>query len=263
MKASLVGEEVVNPGESTQVEVSVSTAGRSGTLSKTIMVETDHPDHARIPLKLTANVVVELDFATTHMRLQDLKVGDKKEQIIAFTARNPGAVKFGEPQIDGEGVAAKLVKTGTGADAGWQMKVVFKPVKSGPFSGTIQVKLLEPEQKDLRLYFSGMARGDIDVTPQRITIRRKTDDEKPETIVTLSSQKSFKVKSASDGQGYMDISVKTLEPGKKYELVITLTDKAAEKPRFGTNIRVQTSLASQAEFDIPVYVMTRPTPKGP
>ena len=158
MSASLVGEKAMQPGEQRQVEVSIATAGRSGTIAKAVVVQTDHPDYAKVSLKVTVEVVVDLDFATPHVMFQNIAVGDRNEQEIQFVAADPGSVKFGDVSASGEGVKAKMSRTGTGASTAWVLRVVLSPKTAGPVSGNIQVALLEPEKKDLQILYSGVVK---------------------------------------------------------------------------------------------------------
>ncbi len=258
MSASLVGEQLVKPGDTRQVEVSIATTGRSGPVEKAALVQTDHPDNAQVSLKIKANVVVDLDFATSHVMFTDVKVGDVKKQKIELVAADPAAVKFGEVKAAGEGIQAKVVKTGTGPSTAWALEVVFSPKTPGPASGTIQVALVAPEEKSLQIFYSGQVKGDISIEPLQVVIRKTKTGEAEGAMVQLTCEKSFTIKSAADAEGLIDVKVETVTPGKHYTIVLGLAQKAAGQDRFGVSVQVKTSLASQPQIDIPVYVMTTP-----
>ena len=162
MHASLVGEKAVQPGEKRQVEVDIGTAGRTGVIAKAATVKTDHPDFAMVPLKVTVEVTVDLDFAAPVVFFQDAVAGKPSEQTVEFVAEDPGSVKFGGVEVTGGdakdtggGVKAKMVKTGAGAAARWSLVVTTSPKASGPIGGNIRVELLEPEEKTLQVNYSG------------------------------------------------------------------------------------------------------------
>ena len=64
----MVSNADVPPGGEGKIEVKVSTKGRSGKLTKSITVETDDPVQPIMKLKVSANVIVDLDFERPYMR---------------------------------------------------------------------------------------------------------------------------------------------------------------------------------------------------
>jgi hypothetical protein len=55
--AVVVGENELKPGESTEIEVSFDSKGRTGKQNKTITVSTNDPDNSIIKLTFTGNVI--------------------------------------------------------------------------------------------------------------------------------------------------------------------------------------------------------------
>lgn len=55
--AVVVGEYELKPGESTEIEVSFDSKGRTGKQNKTITVSTNDPDNSIIKLAITGNVI--------------------------------------------------------------------------------------------------------------------------------------------------------------------------------------------------------------
>jgi hypothetical protein len=94
-------------------------------------------------------------------------------------------------------------------------------------------------------------------------LRRKGLDDEPTQTVKLTSSKPFAVKGAKDAAGLLDVRVTTTGEATEHVLEVALSEKGAAKKRFGGSITVTTTLPSQPELVIPVYVMTVVKKPGP
>jgi hypothetical protein len=242
-----------------------ATASRSGKFSKSATVETDDPENARIILTITANVLVELDFEVNQIRLKDIEVGKEQIQTIAFVAKEPSKVKFGEVKSSNEEARVKMVK---GADGAWSLEVKFTPTKVGHATAKIEVTLTEPEPKTLVVFLTSTVRGDIRAMPDRIILQTGLEGVELKRSVRLQADEiTFKVKKMVEKEGYLDLEMEETQPGKSYLIHVKLSEKGAKTERFVTNIVITTSSKKQPVIEIPVHVKPKPTqgpgPKNP
>jgi len=254
MKASLVGEETVKPGAETKVEIRIATASWSGRISKSATVETDDPANPKLQLTLSATVVVNLDFENLQLRFQDAQVGERRVERVRFVAEKPDAVKFGKVTCTGPGIQARMVQETEQGQTVWYLEVELRPSMAGHVGGTVEVELLEPEPKTLKIYATASVIGDVRVTPQVMVLHET--GEGAETNVRLEAVKDpFTIKSAKDPAGLLSVEIEALAKGRTYVLHVRLTKAGKAKGTFESAIVIKTSSAKQPEIKVPVHVL--------
>lgn len=260
----MLGKEDIPPGGEGQVEVKISTTGRSGKISRAATVETDDPKNARVTLTVSANVLVDLDFERTHLRFTKMKLGDENVQVMGILAKNPGAVVFGEVTSTLEGLEAKLIKGEKEGAAAWSLELRYRANTVGKNMGRVELKVLKPEDKVLSLNVSAQVEGDIKAVPGVLSLRKPADASMKTsgTVKLKADEGTFTIKKIEEAMGYLKIKREVVTPGKEYRLIVELAKKSDVGDRFSTNIFISTDSPQQPNIQVPVHYFSGKIPAG-
>jgi len=246
----------------------VSTAGRSGALSKSITVESDSAESPRLTLTVKMQVTMALGLEPASLRLPDLKVGEEVRRVVRVAGKEIEGVTFQTPTSDVPGLTASFSKSAEGG----QLELVVKPTVVGPVRGTVRLPTSHPKHATLTLTVYGQAKGDVSATPEHVVFAPADGPDRVIPVMIASELRDVKVKAASDSQGLVDVTVVPAPKGARLDVRLSEKGRAEGAPR-SSQIRVTLDAEDQPFLDIPVFTgrtgaplnrrtMPRPAPKG-
>lgn len=227
--AALASAADIPPGGEGAIKATFNTRGRSGTVTKTITVETSDPDNRRVRLRLKANVLVEAGFDPRGVNLGRIDLGQEVSKTASFVSRNPAKVKLTGVEVvsENEGLTAKLVKT----DGQQGVLVTFKGTEVGTIRGRIRGQTTSEKSPTIDLIVRGIVLGNWALRPRTISFSQPEEGEDPprrRLKIQSRGEHNFRVLKAVDQAGAVTTKLSKTDAG--YELELTL-NKVPEKRR--------------------------------
>jgi len=218
------------------------------------VVESDDSKNPRMKLKMTGNVIVDMDFATTHMRFARIKVGEKSTKSVDLLLKDPKSVKFGKPTCDVEGTTAKVVsKKDSKGNLAYALEVDFVAKKAGRMRGNLTLPIVGKDKK-LNLTISAKVDGDISLSPERLSLWKNMPETMAKEVVIKSNKKKFKILKVEDSSGRMNTELVTVSKGSHYAVKVSLSDKGAKETKsFSAKVKVTTDSKEQSEIEFNVF----------
>ncbi len=122
--AVVPAKKVLDPGESSVLEVQYHAARYAGPIRKVVTVQSDDPENPKISLEITATVVTDLEYSPPSLRFQNVVLGKPLEQTIFFKPKNPDTFKISDIFSDPNYLTCKLNKL---EDGRLRLDVVLNP----------------------------------------------------------------------------------------------------------------------------------------
>ena len=220
-----------------------------------MVVESDDKTNPRLKLYIKGEVLVDLDFAKSSVYFRRAKIGVTSTKSVDILLKDPKSIKFGKPEINCDGLQAKVVKKkGNNKDKlAYALELKYTPQKAGRQHGNLVLPLLNKDKK-LHLNISAKVEGDIVLRPERLSLWKNMPDTVVNEVVVKSDTARFHVLKAFDSSGRMDPEVITVQKGKHYVVKVKLTDKGKKETRsFTSKIRITTDFKKQPELEFNVF----------
>jgi hypothetical protein len=249
-----IPESSVEPGESSELEVTMETEGLIGNVMDSIPVYTNDPEQREIFLKIRATVqpiiiayppifsvgqVAKEDSASGSVPLMGVLADEDRLSDLIVEPSSPSVRAW---------VAKKQLEDGIRPVLEF---VLLPDLKPGDIQEYVTITSKDPpSQAYLRLF--GRKNGDISITPDKFVIMLNEDGEIEDYSVTLESRRKFHITGAEDSNDLLAITTRTIVPDSKYEVVARLKELVAANA-MGV-VRVHTDLEEEALIEIPFLV---------
>lgn len=191
------------------------------------------------------------------------KVGrDEGTTKSAFMlVKDPANTKIDEITTSSEFITARLLDYTDRKGQYDRLKIEVKTMPGlplGRISETVTVKTNLEDKPTAVLRLTGSVIGDVEVTPEWMTfVITDVSLSRPATLVkkifitSHIEDASLEIKDIRDDQGHLDLSIRPLNEGKKYELTARLkTDTIPERGNVSGNVVLTTNFPSQKEVAI-------------
>jgi len=171
----------------------------------------------------------------------------------------------GKPAATAPKPQAGTVASGSKA---YEMTVtVASDLPAGRTSAVLTLRTTHPKAPDLTVRLYANARGDIEVQPERVTLRLGASAPEMAKVQHIALRRStptgpqFKVLSATGSVPGLEATVKTVTEGQDYDIEVTYTGPPPTQP-MTERITIVTDNAKQPSIDVTVYAMTEPAASG-
>lgn len=222
----------VEPGKTGKISATLSTAGFSGPIQKTISVTTNDPLLPSFQLALKADVRSILNVTPSENQQFGLVYkGQTLEKVFTVTADDgtPFVIKSVEsqdPALTYDLAPAKDQKSAT-------FKVVLPADHPlGPITGRFTLATTHPKVPSLSLNVFGTVRDPLTIQPKEVVfsglngswMAEHPDDPALSKTVTLADDQApeLEVKSATSTLANLEVKVTEIEPKKRYTVALRL-----------------------------------------
>ena len=225
--STVVGREVLEPGEGTELEVVLDTAGYQGPMKKFIELVTDDPAGPSRTLAVEADVLAEVIPATREVAFRDLVSGDRRRRSVKLTSGT------GEPiaVVDAELSEAPWLGVATrsaGKDVFVDLELLARNLPPGRESGTdtIALRVANPNPSVVNLRVLWEKRAPVIAEPARVALAEPAGRDLPFTVVLRSR----------DGKPFRILAARSTHP------LIQLPDLPPAAPRQKLRFRVASTM---------------------
>ena len=255
-------DEVIPPGSEGKVSVKVNTAGRQGSFTRSVKLETNDPAKSQITLSVKMNIKKEITIRPSDKFSWDAKIDDVVSK------------KFFVSSIDGDFLISKVESINPdftiqyeklSADrceekSCYEINITFSPKKAvSRYSAVITISSNSKKQPKTPLRIYGKVNGSIQYEPESITllISLKNPNKPSANVLISRAQGGLKILDIAADNPAVKTSLNPIEEGKKYILTVSLDiDELKEiKPQGSRGkITIKTGEDKQQKIIIPYTI---------
>lgn len=256
-----VSSKEIQPGEESRIHLVLETAGMSGTVMRSVDIETDDPLQDRFTLTMKGEVNLDTGFEKVGVGIAKARLGETYVRTNPIKVKNPEKVRFAEPvvTIDGGGLSARVVERKTKeGEISHLLELIFKPQKVGEVVGRITLDILEPQKDQIVTVLRADVLGPIIARPSKILLWTGQTKGKGDSVVLKSKLGSFRLTGIKEESGRISAKQSSIHEGKEYRISIQLSDKGLKSDvGFFTTLVVSTDRPDQPTIEIPVRYQLR------
>jgi hypothetical protein len=145
--ATLIDKKEIPPYDSAKLDITFDSQSWLGKVTKQVYITSNDTSNPKITLQLTANIIQILKLNPAFFGFDNTKVDS--EYVRTVTITNPSqekTVNITSVNTKLEHVKVTLLKNSLMPGEQTQMEVLFKPVKTGSWQGTVEVTTDHPLQ---------------------------------------------------------------------------------------------------------------------
>ena len=139
--ATLMTEKKLAPNDSGKLSISFNTAGANGHASKEVYISSNDPAAPKVTIRFSANVLNVLNASPTMLSFDMAKVDTAYTKVITLanpSTKDPVKILSVTPKFENQ-LEVTLMKNQLMPGEQTSLQAVFKAVKSGTLSGTVEI----------------------------------------------------------------------------------------------------------------------------
>lgn len=155
-----VAKNILEPGETTDIGISVTASTSTGHIQKNITIITDGPETPSVAVTLKANILRDVTVFPSWVQVLNGKIGDASTSTVKVTNSGTAPLTLQAPttananaDISFDLSSELTLKPGESRD----IAVTVKPTEAGNLHGAITIKTSSMEQPEIRLELAGNA----------------------------------------------------------------------------------------------------------
>lgn len=249
-----LSEMELEPGDETDLKVTLKSGMMEGTVTKGIMVASNDPDEPLTTIQITANIVPRLIVHPRMIRIKDIH---KSEGATAWLTVRP-AEHVEITSIEAKSTSQHILPTIEPADdesGKYTVKVTIASAGiTGGVGGAIEFFINGETEPAFRVQVGATVVKDIDVSPTQLVFTASRGDESAIGAIILEKAAggTFEVLDVDSNVPALVMEVSTLEKGNSYAVIARLAPNA-ETARVRGRITIHTDDPDQAEIVVPVF----------
>ncbi len=256
--ASNLSSNRVEPGESGEIRATFNTRGYRGKKSQPIYVTSNDPGQPTVQLRLETTIRTAAAFEPANVQFGKVVLGQGavREAAIVFDG-DPFPVQ--EVSAQPEFFSARILDPEEGGKR-VRIEVTLSPeAPVGRHMGTLAARLDHPHLKNLSGRLMAVVEGLITWTPRMLFFGRQDQTDVVVKTISVSNQapEPIEIRGVSSSIPQFTAEVKTLDPGKEFEVSIRLSPET-EPGRYNGEVRIETSRPDQPLITIPIRANTNP-----
>lgn len=256
-------------GEGT-LSVEFDSTGRSGMWHGSIAVYTNDPATPVTNLRLKAEVVPEVKLSTTYVYFGEVFRGDAQSREVVLENLRYEKLTLDKYNVEGEHFSCELAENGGEKPGGrYVFRVSIDPgAPYGYVEGNLFVHTSFARAPFFRIFLIARVKGYVDPSKPRvdfgILVRGPSLSGRQEKLEVASLRETIEIHSAETDLDFLRVEYRTLEPGRKFEVLLTIPDgdapgRGAEKfpARVQGTLRIATSSVERPVIEVPVQMIVK------
>lgn len=281
--AVLLSTTALDPGDSGRVEVTFDTGDRRGRQAKTVTILSNDPERPQLHLRVMAMVEVVFDFETASLYMGKIREGQSATRSCFLLVRDLDSTEITGITTSSPLVIVRRVPFDPSAPVGdprarkdhldnpdrVRMEVTVRPgLPRGRFSESVTVRSNLENRPEAVLTVTGVITGDVEVTPGWLSYvvgggSRRAPIAKRILVTNNRRDVPVTLEELQDTGGMLDLEVKTLIEGVRYEITATLREGVlAGRASAGGSIVIPLDGVEQDSLSVRYRVVSPGTPDG-
>ena len=269
-------DKVIHPGGVGKVTASIHTTNFKGDVTKSVTVTTNDPDNKSFVLQLKAKILVPIDVQPNEMISFDGKAGQIQPASVTVVANGgePFDIVTAEtndthykvtvapnivPEVGKPTPKPVKAKTGTLGSGMSSYTVTVTPAADLPIGrGNAQVtlKTSHPKAAEVLIRISSYVRGEVDVLPERVTLRLGSTQPEAAKVQHVAIRKRegspLKILGVESSNPAIKTTLKTVTAGQEYDLEVRY-DGPPPAAVINADVTIKTDDPRQSAIKVTVY----------
>lgn len=245
-----------------------STGSKKGQQKKTITITSNDPVNKISKVYVSAFIEVDFDFEMHGFNFGKVRVDEPVVRSVYMLVKDPSTTKITDlesssPYLTAKEVGVKPMEQG---EAKVEIELTLLPgYPPGKILETLKARSNLPDNKEVTLRLSGTVEGDINITPEVLrfdadpVLAAKSSPYQKVQITNLSPEKSLNILALNDPDGHINLELKTLQGGQRYEVDASLIDSSiTEQSFYRGSIYIETDNPEQDTLVVDYTIYNRP-----
>jgi len=257
----LVTAKEIPPGGVGEIKATFRSKGYNGEVKKSITVETNDPDNARVRLSLSGEVIAEVTVTPRYINFRNVnKDSPPKPFHLEIKVREGKGLKIEEVSADNPYLVLKEEKK-TKDGAVYSVSLAEK-VPIGRLTGKILIRTNSKKSPKTQVPFYAFVEGRVKVSPQIVSFGVIRPGEPSSRDITLraTGDEPFSVDQVTATTDAITSQILPEEGGKTYRIRVTYNPGARTKGRVSERLTIFVGGKEKEVLEVPVYGTIHKTP---
>jgi len=250
----LVTTKDVPPGGAGEIKATFKSKGYSGSVKKTVTVETNDPNNRTVRLSLKGKVTAEVVVTPRYVNFGSIQKEDpRKPKELKIEFRKGKKIRVKEVRSENPAVLVTRLEEDDGG-AVYSVSLAEK-VPIGRVAGEIMVKTTSKKNPKIKVPVHAFVQGSVKVSPQLLSLGIVSPG-KPVTrqiTLTKTGKDGFSVKEVKKDSDRLTCEIITEEEGERYRVQVTYDPGDQKKGRVSERLTIVTKNGEEETIQVPVY----------
>jgi hypothetical protein len=250
----LVTAKEIPPGGVGEIKATFRSKGFQGKVKKTVTVETNDPEKARVRLSLMGGVVAEVMITPRYVNFRNVSKDKPPQPVpLVISLREGKGLKIQEVSVDNPSVVLKEEKK-TENEVRYTVSLAEK-VPTGRLTGKILVKTTSRKVPKMEVPFYAFVQGSVRITPQVLSLGmvRPGAVSTREITLTGTGDQGFSIDRVSATTDMITTEIVPKQDGKVYLVRVTYDPGDKTKGRISERLTIFVKGEEEEILEIPVY----------
>jgi hypothetical protein len=246
------------PGEKTNINAKMNTAGKQGPTQITINITTNEAGNPSPSLSLTGRVAQPCRPSVSELNFGSLQKGSKLEpktfEVLVSGAQSITDIKTDSDQVKAEYEAIPAEEK----KAGYRVKVTLNgPLPVGQLRSMISIGTTVPAQKIVQIPVLAMVEGEVSLKPRTFNFGKVKKGDSVTKIVEIekAGNPDLKIESVQvKPEGAFTAKLEEVNAGKTYKIVLGIAPEAKEGYSRGT-VSIKTNVPGETDLSVYFYAL--------
>jgi hypothetical protein len=240
----------LEPGETSEIKVTLATGALNGQSSHTITIATNDPKHQTATLTMVGNVQLQVSASPPDIDFGKVSHGQSATREVTLTALKPDGFEVGK--ISNSNPNIQVERESNASNGGVRLKIsLANTMPVGPFVDTVEIAT---NRVPTRVAVYGTVTGSISVDPPQVSFGIVPHLGSAERIVRITNAgpRPLKLLGMASTSSSVGASIEPVTPGKEYKVTVLLRKNTPDGQLRG-NLTIKTDDPEQQTVTIPYY----------
>ena len=262
-----MSETDIPPGGEGKIEVTFDTGSKKGKQVKTITVTSNDPRNPTAKLKVTAFIEVEFGFVPSSLGFGKVDLSQAVSKSAKILIKDPSHTKLAQLKTSSDFVLARVNDQDDEDASGGSISVeiTLSPgLPLGRFTEFVTATSTDASLPEAKLRIGGNVLGEVEVNPDFVRFvvhegdsSRATPGQRKIAITNRSDARPLKIISVRDPDDRMTLDLRTLQEGRRFELLVSPKDLKGAATNLSGSIVISTNNPSQKNLAVRYTISQR------
>jgi len=259
-----VPDSTLTPGEKTRVKIVFSTRTFSGSVKKHVYLYTNDPTSPKMAIPIAAFVRPIVRYSPTEVDFGVVPRGETPQRMIVFRSAREDSLKLQDVMVPPRLLDYQVERGSEGDSTLYRLRLTLrKDAPVGEIHATVKASARTKSTLLVNLAIRGQVHGFFLAEPANLALGQLREGQIRQRSVRLEAARrgSHRVIDAACGNPNLQTHVTEVEPGRIYEVTVTVPETMAAG-RIRDTLRIETDDPDQPEILIRVSGNVRRSRRG-
>jgi hypothetical protein len=251
---------VIAPGATSEVRATFDTAGFQGPKVKTIRIYTNDPQQPTSVLTLRGTVLEEILVDPPRVYFGNVTKGDSPSKALSLLTNAGTDIQVNEVSTRSEHLSLQVEDAAREGKLGKRILVTLRPsAPVGAFRATVLARTTSTQRPLITIPVFAQVQGKLRLVPSYVSfdlLDGPLEKAVSKTIeVQNDSAQRIAIQSVESDNPSVLTQVREVEPGKLYEITVSLAEGSIGTIRAKVTILTTYELPAEGQLTLPVYAI--------